>query len=131
MPRRLTHEEIDKLASGPKVRRIAVENFLGTLPLGIGEEGNMINLDSDARSYGWNSQTRRAIERGIRLAFKEPKGGARRLPEVAGYFFDARLSEFRRTDNPHDSIPLDSDEGRALFDEYVNEEAARSIGRRE
>lgn len=67
--RALTPDEIEKLASRRGVRRIAVENFLGTLPLEIGYEGNMTNLYQDAAAYRWNSATVDAIAKGIRMAY--------------------------------------------------------------
>lgn len=67
--RRLTSTEIEKLASRKDVRRIAVENFLGTMG-GLTEWEARANLGLDARLYKWNTATRRAIEMGIRLAVK-------------------------------------------------------------
>lgn len=66
--RPLTAQEIDKLASRKGVRRIAVENFLGTM----GERAldAYANCQADARSYGWNASTRNAILAGITLANK-------------------------------------------------------------
>ena len=66
--RALTSAEIESLASRPKVRRIAVENFLFSLPLDIGTLGCYRNLANDALAYGWNQATIGAIRDGIRLA---------------------------------------------------------------
>lgn len=68
--RELTSAEIEKLASGKGVKRIAVENFLSTLDTSIGVMGNTMNAQMDARMYKWNSVTVRAIEAGIRMAAK-------------------------------------------------------------
>ena len=64
-------EEIEKLASGKAVRRIAVENFLMSLTTeGNDAEWNAyLNLDMDARLYKWNAATRKAIKRGIIKTF--------------------------------------------------------------
>ena len=68
--RELTSVEIDKLASKKGARRVAVENFLGTLDASIGYGGNMRNAWADRDSYQWKSPTIAAIESGIRKAFK-------------------------------------------------------------
>ena len=65
----LTVSEIEKLASRSGVKRIAVENFLMTLHESSGEAGNLYNLKSDARVYGWNARTVAAIKAGIKAAF--------------------------------------------------------------
>lgn len=67
--RNLTSVEIDKLASRANVKRVAVENFLGTLFDSTAREAYH-NLQADARSYKWNAATVRAIEAGITLASK-------------------------------------------------------------
>jgi hypothetical protein len=67
--RELTGAEIEKLASRKNVRRIAVENFLGSVHYGDTTPREAYhNLQADARSYGWNTATKRAIEDGIELA---------------------------------------------------------------
>ncbi len=48
-----------------------------------------------------------------------------KVPGGASFFFDARLSEFRDTTNPHRSFPLKSDEGQHLFAMFVNQQARR------
>lgn len=63
----LTKEQIEKLASGKGVRRIAVENFLGSLG-GVDRMGASMNLSQDARDYRWNAATVNAIRKGINLA---------------------------------------------------------------
>jgi exonuclease III len=64
----ITSEQIEQLATRKGVRKIAVENFLGTL----GNEGlhdAMRNMVQDARAYQWNAATQSAIARGIRLHY--------------------------------------------------------------
>jgi hypothetical protein len=64
----ITAAQIQKLASRTGVRRIAVENFLGTL----GNEGAWAakqNLCLDASFYNWNAATQTAISRGIDLYY--------------------------------------------------------------
>lgn len=68
--RNLTDTEIAKFAARKGVRKIAVENFLGTLDLSIGARGNLRNMWQDARDYSWNSATQAAITAGIKLASK-------------------------------------------------------------
>ncbi len=46
------------------IKTIAVENFLGTLH-DMTTEDALMNLAMDARSYGWNAATVRAIRLGI------------------------------------------------------------------
>ena len=63
--------EIENLASGKNVRKIAVENFLISLPI---EDENAewnayMNLNMDARLYKWNIATKKAIKNGIRKTF--------------------------------------------------------------
>ena len=67
--RELTKEEIEKLASGKGVRRIAVENFLMSMTP-FGEQAAIGNLYLDAQLYRWNTPTIEAIRIGIRLATK-------------------------------------------------------------
>jgi hypothetical protein len=69
MKNRPTKETIQHLASGQKVNRTAVYNFLGTLPFNTTEEDDLANLAMDARLYRWNEETIRAIDFGIRGAF--------------------------------------------------------------
>ena len=69
MARELTSAEIEALAGRKGARRIAVENFLGTLNLKIGAYGNRCNLYQDAAAYRWNAATQNAIARGIERAF--------------------------------------------------------------
>jgi len=68
--RPLTSEEIERLAGRTEVKRIAVENFLAALDANIGDVGNRENARRDARQYGWNPATLRAIMEGIRMAFR-------------------------------------------------------------
>ncbi len=64
--RELKEEEIQKLASLKGVRKIAVENFLGTM--GTDDQAAKGNLWLDARSYNWNQKTISTILRGIEMA---------------------------------------------------------------
>lgn len=66
--RMISAKRIDELSSGKGVRKIAVENFLSTLG-GMSESDAKLNLAMDARSYGWNTATKAAIEEGIRIHF--------------------------------------------------------------
>lgn len=65
--RDLTGAEIEALAARPKVRRIAVENFLGTLH-GLNAMEATMNLAQDAACYKWNAPAVAAIRAGINLA---------------------------------------------------------------
>lgn len=62
----LTWDRINELASSsPKINKIAVENFLGTIKQTKRLDHALINLDADARSYKWNLSTKNAIRIGI------------------------------------------------------------------
>jgi len=52
------------LADQPNVDSDAVFNFLATLD-GLTQAEALANLELDARSYRWNTQTCRAIQQGI------------------------------------------------------------------
>ena len=66
--RELTEEKVSKLASRPKVRRVAVENFLMTVHYNKTSSIAIANLRLDARLYKWNDETVRAISDGIKMA---------------------------------------------------------------
>lgn len=66
----LSIEVIERLSSGKGVRKIAVENFLGTISTDEPMREHMGNLAMDARSYGWNYATQSAIRRGIEMLQK-------------------------------------------------------------
>lgn len=69
--RSLTTTEIESiLRKHPKARRIAVENFLMTVANNQNPYYVHANLDKDRLLYGWNSDTVRAIRKGIKLAQK-------------------------------------------------------------
>lgn len=70
--RALTESEIERLAQRKGVRRLAVENFLGTLG-SMNRSEAMGNLAIDQSSYGWNIKTYTAIKDGINLAGAEGK----------------------------------------------------------
>jgi hypothetical protein len=59
---KLTAARINQLASRKGVKKIAVENFLSTMG---SRDDALVNLGEDARSYGWNAATQRAIRTGI------------------------------------------------------------------
>ena len=62
----LTWDRINELAtSSPKINKIAVENFLGTIKQTKRLDHALINLDTDARGYKWNLPTKNAIRIGI------------------------------------------------------------------
>lgn len=63
----LTPEQIQKLAGRKGVKRVAVENFLGSLA-GSRASDAFSNLRQDARDYKWNAATVTAISKGITLA---------------------------------------------------------------
>ena len=65
----LTAEQIEKLASRKGVKRIPVENFLGSLD-GSNFLDALANLNMDSRLYGWNAATIKALQDGITLTFK-------------------------------------------------------------
>ena len=64
----LTIKEIEQFASLKGAKRIAVENFLGTLENNETKTDAMINLRADANSYHWNEPTYNAIRKGIHYA---------------------------------------------------------------
>jgi len=67
---KLTSEEIQKFASRKGVRKIAVENFLGTIDTDYDTRvGCIMNCHMDAELYKWNRPTVIAIESGIRALF--------------------------------------------------------------
>ena len=68
--RDLTSAEIEKFASRKGVRRIAVENFLGSLGDAGSEANEIANAKHDAGLYGWKKPTVAAINAGIHLAYK-------------------------------------------------------------
>lgn len=65
----LTADRIAQLAALPKVRKIAVENFLSSMQP-YGRMAADINLSSDARDYKWNAPTVAAIRRGIQECWR-------------------------------------------------------------
>jgi len=64
--RQLTIPEINKLASGKSVKKIAVENFL--MSMGDNAFEAILNLGYDTELYNWNHTTVKAIKDGITLA---------------------------------------------------------------
>lgn len=63
--------EIEEFASRRGAHKKDVEYFLYTVGQPSNEEGALMNLYYDARLYGWNISTIRAIEAGIHLAYAE------------------------------------------------------------
>jgi len=68
--RQLTSVEIEKYASRKGVKRVAVENFLGSIGYAGSLAGELRNMYDDARAYRWNSATQNAIAAGIKKAYK-------------------------------------------------------------
>ena len=66
--RKLTSQEIEKLASKKGVRRIAVKNFLMTVHNNKSVYTACTNLRLDKKLYEWNIATEVAIREGIALA---------------------------------------------------------------
>ena len=64
--RQLTGEEIAEFAGRAGVRKVAVENFLGTM--GEDEKVAGLNCMYDAGLYGWDAKTVKAIRDGIKRA---------------------------------------------------------------
>jgi hypothetical protein len=60
----LTATIIEKLASGKNVKKIAVENFLGSLG-DMTYQDALANVECDARSYKWSKETVAAIRKGL------------------------------------------------------------------
>lgn len=65
MATELTIAEIEKFASRPGVRRVAVENFLITATNNKTLLYATLNLERDARMYNWNDETVAAIVDGL------------------------------------------------------------------
>jgi hypothetical protein len=65
---KLTSEQIETFANRPKVRKVAVWNFLGTVHHCGTYFNALSNLDLDEKLYKWNKETVRAIFEGIKLA---------------------------------------------------------------
>jgi hypothetical protein len=70
-PRGLTDTEIIAFGQQPGAKSIAVENFLSTLDLTFPLFAHRRNMNADAREYGWNTGTIRAITAGLALAYSE------------------------------------------------------------
>jgi ABC-type lipoprotein release transport system permease subunit len=54
----------------PKAKRIAVENFLATSRY-YDYTTQLMNLKLDAKLYGWNADTVKAIRLGLKLMFQK------------------------------------------------------------
>lgn len=68
--RQLTNAEIEKFAGLPRVKRIAVENFLSSVEYNKNKTDAILNMLADAKIYKWNTETVDAIREGICLACK-------------------------------------------------------------
>lgn len=68
MMRKLTDQEIERLANRDGAKSMAVKNFLKT----VAEDNDLIDLVGDlgidGKIYNWNKETIRAIMEGIFLA---------------------------------------------------------------
>jgi hypothetical protein len=62
---KIPKEEIKKLANRSNVNETAVWNFLGTAHFCGNIPNALMNLDMDARIYGWNKETKQAILDGL------------------------------------------------------------------
>jgi hypothetical protein len=78
--RKLTSEEINKLANRVGVRKIPAENFLMSITNNINKQAAFINLVGGAKLYNWNQETIQAIADGIKLANKKEQ-----TPDADGY----------------------------------------------
>jgi hypothetical protein len=78
----LTPEKIQELANRKGVRRIAVENFLGTLGNEGGAREAKMNMYQDASGYKWNAATQLAILRGIDLYYARSKKEQKHLGDA-------------------------------------------------
>lgn len=63
----LTGADLERFASRANARRVAVENFLGTLD-GLTYTEALKNLEADRKGYGWKSPTVSAILAGLNFA---------------------------------------------------------------
>lgn len=71
---RLTKERLNKLASRDGVNPEPVWNFVGSIPFDSTPVDNHMNLLMDARLYGWDQETMRAIRDGIEETFNTSIG---------------------------------------------------------
>jgi hypothetical protein len=62
---KIPREQIEKLANRARVNETAVWNFLGTAHHCGSIPNALMNLDMDARMYGWNKETKQAIQDGL------------------------------------------------------------------
>jgi hypothetical protein len=73
--------EVEKFASRRGAHKDDVEYFLHTVGQAGTKEGALLNLYYDARLYGWNILTVRAIEAGIQSAYAEEVANSREIFE--------------------------------------------------
>ena len=67
--RNLTDDEIATFAARKGAKKIAVENFLMSMPATITSGEQKANARMDASLYTWNAATLNAILKGIDLAY--------------------------------------------------------------
>ena len=65
--------KIEKLSSKKGVKKIAVQNFLGTVGSNPDYMSASMNAEMDAGMYGWNYATQGAIHEGISIFFNQVK----------------------------------------------------------
>lgn len=100
-PRKLTDKEIDYLASKPKVKRIAVENFL------IFNDGNdpslRYQLQKETELHKWNAPTVKAISQGVEaMRFGIPI----KIPKPRPFKGKSILEEWKKGTNKVVNYPL-------------------------
>lgn len=66
----LTSEKIEELASRKGAKRMAVENFLGSIG-DLSYNDAVANCMQDARDYRWSTETVGAIREGLALHFRK------------------------------------------------------------
>ena len=67
----LTSSQIETFASMSDAKRIAVENFLFSMPTDLTYQEQIQNCANDVRAYKWNRATAKAIYQGIALAYSK------------------------------------------------------------
>ena len=68
MMRELTYKEIEELANRPGAKKIAVENFLGSMGTDLTITEIIGNVAIDAKLYNWSQETISAIMEGVWMA---------------------------------------------------------------
>src|SRR5271157_2692533 len=109
----LSPTQIEKLAARKGVRKIAVENFLGSLG-SLRQIEALGNLFWDAASYRWNAATVDAIKHGIRMAYAKPKPAKVRLSRDQKKALDHYNFRLREEDRYLGSVFVDALGQRAI-----------------